>query len=147
MVCELPHELPNDLRLKAGAHLRIFFRGQENFQPWASASTRMQQFLFPVLETLFPPWSWKKIELQDGKTYSIVLSANEIAKCNQLKNKTNTVKNHCEKSKCWVVTDWQPMHSAMENWFQNKQKWHKVKLVIIITCSFICHQYEELMIK
>ena len=41
----------------------------------------------------------KKIQLQTGKKYSILLSTNELAECNRLKNKTNTVKHHYEKIK------------------------------------------------
>ena len=40
-----------------------------------------------------------------GKKYSIALSANEIVECNRLKNKTNTVKYRCEKSKCRVAIE------------------------------------------
>ena len=35
--------------------------------------------------------------------YLIVSSANEIAECNKLLNKTKTVKHRCEKSKCRVA--------------------------------------------
>ena len=50
----------------------------------------------------------KKIQFQSGKNYSeknhsVVLSANETAQCNQLKNKTNTVKHRCEGSNCRVA--------------------------------------------
>ena len=52
---------------------------------------------------LFFCFEVEKIQPQGGKNYPIVLSANEIAKCDRLKNKINTVKNCCEKSKCRVL--------------------------------------------
>ena len=44
-------------------------------------------------------------------------------------------------AKCRVAISWHRMYSVMENQFQYKQKWNKVKLVIIV-CSFICRQHQ-----
>lgn len=72
---------------------------------------RTMMDFFSVLEL-------QKIQLQGGKKYSILLSANEIAERNRLKKqtKTNTVKNCCEKTKkCRVAINWHCMFSAMGN--------------------------------
>ena len=61
---------------------------------------RTQQFIFLVLDIFFRFGVEKKNQLHSGKGYLIVLSANKIAECNRLKDKTNTVKHHCETSKC-----------------------------------------------
>ena len=48
---------------------------------------------FPCTGNVFSILELKKNQLQGGKKYSIVLSANEIAEFNRLKNKTNTFKH------------------------------------------------------
>ena len=49
--------------------------------------------------------SWKTCFLKKKQrvNYSIVLSANEIAECSKLLQKTKTVKHRCEKLKCRVA--------------------------------------------
>ena len=58
---------------------------------------KTQQILFLALEIFFSVLVLKKIQLQRGINYSIVLSANENAECNKLLNKTKTMKHRCEK--------------------------------------------------
>ena len=84
---------------KGWSPLQKFFLGQENFQLCASAPTKNAIISFPWTRSFFSISELKNIQLQGGKNYLIVLSANEITECNQLKNKANTVKNRCEKSK------------------------------------------------
>ena len=63
-----------------------------------STPTKNTIISFPCTGLFFLFWSWKKFT-SNWKKYSILLSANEVAECNQLKNKTNTVKHHYEKIK------------------------------------------------
>ena len=97
------------------------FHGQKNFQLCAPPKSTIISFLWAG--NSFSVLKLKKIQPQGGKNYPIVLSANEIAKCDRLKNKINTVKNCCEKSKCRVLINGHRMYSAMENWFQ--YKWYQ----------------------
>ena len=41
-----------------------------------------------------------------------------------------------------ITINWYLMYSAMENWFQYKWKWHKLKLVIMVTWSFFRRQHQ-----
>ena len=62
---------------------------------------RTQWFLFITNWKFFLCFGVKKKteKLQGGNNYFIVLLANENVECNQLENKTNTIKRCCEKSK------------------------------------------------
>ena len=97
---------------KGRSPLQKFFRGEEDFQLCASAPTNNTINYSPCTGNVFSVFELKKIQIQDRKIYSIVLSANEIAKCNRLKHKTNTVKKCCEKSKCRVVINWHCKYSV-----------------------------------
>ena len=104
----------------------------------ASASTKNTIF-FPCTGIFLSVYELKKFNCKVEKIFSSILS--------KLKCWMEPIKKQnkrCQKSK-WKIKI--SMYSryfnvcipAIENWFQYKQKWHKVISVIIIKCFFICH--------
>ena len=99
--------------IKAGVHFRNVSAERKIFN-FVQAHLLKHNNLFSLYwNFFFPFWSWKKIQLQNGINYSIVLSANEIAECNELLNKTKTVKHRCEKLKCLLYNSWSSSFSFL----------------------------------
>ena len=104
----------------------------------ASASTKNTIF-FPCTGIFLSVYELKKFNYKVEKIFSSILS--QLNCWMQPIKKQN---KRCQKSK-WKIKI--SMYSryfnvcipAIENWFQYKQKWHKVISVIIIKCFFICH--------
>ena len=104
----------------------------------ASASTKNTIF-FPCTGIFLSVYELKKFNCKVEKIFSSILSK---LKCWMQPIKKQN--KRCQKSK-WKIKI--SMYSryfnvcipAIENWFQYKQKWHKVISVIIIKCFFICH--------
>ena len=77
------------------------------------------------------------IQLHIRVNYSIVLSANEIAECNKVLNKTKTVKHRCEKSKCRVAM-WLKKNSWSNSFSSLTKTWNSPFKCLSIK---ICHTH------
>ena len=77
---------------------------QKNFWLCLSAPTKKTIISFPWIGSYFFVLEFGKIQLQSEKRYLIgVLSTNKVAEYRRWKDKTNTVKHLCEKSKCCIA--------------------------------------------